>query len=245
MRRFVADLHVHTALSPCASPDMTPPRIVRGAEALGLAMIAVCDHNSAGNARAVAAAAGAGLAVLAGIEITTAEEVHVLGLFPGCEEAEAAGATVLAGLPAWIPPQGRAPCEQRLLDAAGRIVGYESHLLAGSSVLTLAEAVALIRAHGGLAVASHVDRRAFSVIGQLGFIPADVRFDALELSAAGVARGRAVEFAASGLPLVSSSDGHALEELGAGATVLEVEEASFAELALALRGEAGRRCGIA
>ena len=42
----MADLHVHTALSPCASPDMTPPRIVREAVGQGLALIAVCDHNS-------------------------------------------------------------------------------------------------------------------------------------------------------------------------------------------------------
>lgn len=245
MRRILADLHVHTALSPCASPDMTPSRIVDGAQALGLAMIAVCDHNSAGNVRAVARAAHGRLEVLAGMEITTTEEVHVLGLFPSAAQAEAASATVLAGLPAWVPPQGRAPCEQRLLDAEDRIVGYESHLLAGASGLPLAEAAALIRAHGGLVVASHVDRRAFSVFGQLGFLPPEVRFDALEVSAAGAARGRAVEFADYGLPLLSSSDSHSLEELGAGASFLLTEEATFAELAQALRGESGRRCGIA
>jgi len=241
MRLFMADLHVHTALSPCASPDMTPPRIVREAELLGLALLAVCDHNSAGNTRAVIRAAGGRLEVIPGMEITTSEEVHVLGLFPSPEAAESAGTRVQAGLPAWAPPRGCT--QQRLLDEEGRILGYESHLLAGSSGLSLAEAVALIRSLGGLAVASHVDRRAFSVIGQLGFIPAEVRFDALEISAAGA--GRAAEFAGSGLPLVSSSDGHFPEELGAGCTVLEAEEASFAELALALRGEGGRRCGIA
>ena len=77
-----ADLHVHTALSPCADAGMTPPAIVDAALAEGLAMIAVCDHNTARNAAAVQAAAGARLAVIAGIEITTAEEVHVVGLFP-------------------------------------------------------------------------------------------------------------------------------------------------------------------
>jgi PHP family Zn ribbon phosphoesterase len=239
----MADLHLHTALSPCASPDMTPPRIVREALSQGLALIAVCDHNACGNARAVARAGGDRLAVIPGMEITTAEEVHVLGLFPSPEAAESAACSVQTGLPAWAPPRGCT--QQRLLDEEGRILGYESHLLAGSSGLSLAQAVAMIRSLGGLAVASHVDRRSFSVISQLGFLPPEVRFDALEISAAGAARGRAAEFLPAGLPLLSSSDGHCPEEVGAGCTLLEAEEASFAELALALRGEGGRRCGIA
>ncbi len=239
----MADLHLHTALSPCASPDMTPPRIVREALSQGLALIAVCDHNSCGNAAAVARAGGGRLAVIPGMEITTAEEVHVLGLFPGLEAAGEAMARVQAGLPAWAPPRGCT--QQRLLDEEGRILGYESHLLAGSSGLSLSETVSLIRALGGLAVASHVDRRSFSVIGQLGFLPPEVRFDALEISAAGAARGRAAEFLPAGLPLLCSSDGHSPEEVGAGCTALELEEPAFAELALALQGTGGRRCAIA
>ena len=68
-----ADLHVHTALSPCADDAMTPPAIVDAALAEGLAMIAICDHNSARNVAAVQEAAGDRLSVLAGMEITTAE----------------------------------------------------------------------------------------------------------------------------------------------------------------------------
>ena len=83
----------------------------------------------------------------------------------------------------------------------------------------------LIHRHGGLAVAAHVDRRSFSVPGQLGFIPPDVPFDGLEISAAGVAQGRAAEFAAHGLPLLCSSDGHFLNDIGCGFTVLEVRGA--------------------
>ena len=193
----MADLHLHTALSPCASPDMTPPRIVREAVSQGLALIAVCDHNSLRQCPGRGSGpAGDRLAVIPGMEITTAEEVHVLGLFPSPEAAESAACSVQTGLPAWAPPRGCT--QQRLLDEEGRILGYESHLLAGSSGLSLAEAVALIRSLGGLAVASHVDRRSFSVISQLGFLPAEVRFDALEISAAGAARGRAAEFLPAG-----------------------------------------------
>jgi hypothetical protein len=103
--------------------------------------------------------------------------------------------------------------------------------------------VSLIHSLGGLAVASHVDRRSFSVVSQLGFLPAEVRFDALEISAAGAARGRAAEFLAAGLPLLCSSDGHSPEEVGAGRTALYAEQArgSWPDPA----GQAGRSCGIA
>lgn len=90
-----------------------------------------------------------------------------------------------------------------------------------------------------------MDRPSFSVLGQLGFVPADVRFDGAEVSAAGVLRGRVAGMERLGLPIVSGSDAHSLEEIGASTTVLDVDAASFPELALALRGDEGRRCRCA
>ena len=226
--RLAADMHIHTVLSPCASREMTPPAIVREAARKGLAVIAVCDHNSAGNVRAVAAGRrrdpGRALPSSPGIEITTVEEVHVLGLF----RDPATRAPLPTRSPQAFPPGGRLRrarrCrggsrrqpEQQLMDAAGNVTGIETRMLAAASWFTLSGAVDLIHRHGGLAVAAHVDRRSFSVPGQLGFIPPDVPFDGLEISAAGAARGRAADFAAHGLPLVSSSDCHFLEDIGSG-----------------------------
>ncbi len=250
MSRILADLHIHTALSPCAEREMTPPAIVAEAVRRGIGVIAVCDHNSAGNAGAVARAAR-GLAVIPGMEITTAEEVHVIALFPDTEAAERAAREVKESLPMWKaltsfgPGESLRRPEQEMMDERGEVTGIEERMLASASRFTLAEAVDLIRDHGGLAIAAHVDRRAFSVVGQLGFFPEDVRFDALEISAAGAARGRAAQFASRGLPLVSSSDSHFLSEIGASATALEVEAPSFEEIRRAFRGDGGRRCGIA
>jgi 3',5'-nucleoside bisphosphate phosphatase len=258
MMRLLADMHVHTVLSPCAARDMTPPAIVREAVRRGLAMIAVCDHNSAGNVQAVMEAARAAaldgaqpLVVIAGMEITTAEEAHVLGLFPDAPAAAAAAADVTAGLPLWRPLSSSGPSagmrtpEQELVDAAGARIGFEEKMLSAASRFTLSETVDLIHRHGGLAVAAHMDRRSFSVPGQLGFLPPEVPFDALEISAAGVTRGRAAGFAVHGLALVSSSDSHFLDDIGVSATALCVERPDFGELALALAGRDGRGCAIA
>jgi predicted metal-dependent phosphoesterase TrpH len=96
---MLADLHVHTALSPCGDDEMSPPAIVDAALAAGLDMIAVCDHNAAGNAAAVGEAAGSRLTVISGIEITTAEEVHVVGPLPHRRAAANAADEVRETLP--------------------------------------------------------------------------------------------------------------------------------------------------
>jgi hypothetical protein len=250
MMSLAADLHIHTVLSPCASRAMRPAAIVKEAMERGLSVIGVCDHNSAGNVEAVAAAAAElpeGPLVIAGMEVTTAEEVHVLGLFPTAADAHAAAEEVAVGLPAWRPFAAHAirEPEQELVDAAGSVTGIERKMLAAASVFSLAAAVDLIHRHRGLAVAAHVDRRSFSVQGQLGFMPPDPVFDGLEISAAGAARGRASEFASHGIPLVSSSDAHFLEDIGTGITMLDVEAPLFDEIAKALLGQGSRRCVIA
>jgi 3',5'-nucleoside bisphosphate phosphatase len=251
MMQLLADMHIHTALSPCAERDMSPPAIAREARRKGLGVIAVCDHNTCGNAAAVGRAAAGDPLVIPGMEITTVEEVHVLGLFPDAGAAQAAAAAVRDGLPPWkaftawgAPDMERRPA-QELMDADGAVTGIEERMLASASGLDLTQAISLIREHGGLAIAAHVDRRSFSVFGQLGFLPPDARFDALEISAAGAARGRAAAFTCHGIPLVSSSDSHFLSDIGAGCTLLEVEEPCFAEIARALCGAGGRRCAIA
>jgi PHP family Zn ribbon phosphoesterase len=241
-----ADLHVHTALSPCADDAMTPPAIVAAALAEGLAMIAVCDHNSARNAAAVQEAAGERLSVLAGMEITTAEECHVVGLFPSAGAAQAAAAEVAATLDGIGDGYETFFGEQYVLDASGSETGRETLALATATPLDVDAAVDLVHRYGGLAVAAHVDRRSFGVIGQLGLFPVEAGFDAVELSRH-VPAGSAQEaaFAVYGLPLLHSSDAHYVGDIGAARTAVACERPRFDELALAVRRLEGRRVGDA
>ena len=237
---YAADLHIHTALSPCAADEMTPPEIVRAALDTGLAMIAICDHNSASNTGAVQDAAGTALCVLAGMEITTAEEVHVLGLFPNADAAEVAAAEVAATLPDATDEDCRRFGEQCQMNAAGVTIGHEPKLLAAASTLSLTEAVQLIHRYKALAVAAHVNRPSFSVISQLGLIPPDTDFDALEVFTPAGGAARVSYYTGYGLPVLASSDSHFLADVGSVRTSLELDEPSFDELAAALRGAGGR-----
>ncbi len=242
MTRFLADLHVHTALSPCADDGMTPPAIVAAALAEGLSLIAICDHNSARNAAAVQAAAGARLAVVAGMEITSAEECHVVGLFPDVRAAEAAGGHVAALLPEAEEGYTAFFGEQFLMDACGEILGRETRALAAATSLDVAACVDLVHRHAGLAVAAHIDRRSFGVIGQLGVFPAEAGFDAVELSRH-VTPGSDDEarYAAIGLPLLRSSDAHFPGEIGAARSCLELDTPGFIGLAALLGAQRSSR----
>jgi hypothetical protein len=238
MREFRADLHIHTCLSPCAQREMVPTAIVKRAKAAGLDMIGICDHNSAENAAAVGAAGRReSLCVIPGIEIASQEEVHVLGLFPAERDVLDVQKVVYENLPGENDEEAFGP--QTVVDDRDRATGANRRLLIGASRLGLEAVVRVIHDHRGLAIASHVDRQSFGLIGQLGFIPPGLALDALEVSAAG-------KIGAWGdWPVVRSSDAHCLEDIGKGSSRFWAEEPGLDEIGRALRNEGGRRASAA
>jgi len=232
-----ADLHIHTCLSPCADRDMVPTAIVARAKAMGLDMIGVCDHNSAENAAAVAQAGRReSLAVIPGIEVTSREEVHLLGLFETENELARMQTLVYGHLPGANDEAAFGP--QTVVDSWDRPVGADARLLAGATTLSVEQVVEAIHGLGGLAIAAHIDRPGFGLVGHLGFIPAGLMLDAVEISPRSTVRqwGR--------FPVVTSSDAHGLRDIGRSSTAFYVEQGSFEELAKALRGEGGRRVSL-
>jgi PHP family Zn ribbon phosphoesterase len=125
---------------------------------------------------------------------------------------------------------------QVIVDEAENILGLNRRLLLAATDMDVATAVAYVRQYGGLAVAAHVDRPSFSMMSQLGFIPAGL-FDALELSPF----GDAADFAALGYPVIRSSDAHYPADVGKAYTIFELAAPTFDELRMALAGEGGRR----
>lgn len=242
LRRYRADCHIHTCLSPCAELTMAPRAVVARAVELGLDIIAVTDHNATENTAATArAAAGTGLAVLPGIEVTSEEEVHVLGLFAARADLRALQKAIYAELPD-LRGKRSFDEDQVIVDEDDIVQGFNARGLFGATRIPARGVVDLIHAHGGLAVACHIDREAFGVISQLGFIPPDIAFDAAEISARlTLAEGRAAFAGLTGLPLLRSSDAHRPEEIGVGETGFVLAAPTLAEIRKALRGEDGRR----
>jgi predicted metal-dependent phosphoesterase TrpH len=221
---------------------MSPRAVVARAREAGLDLIAVTDHNTTENtAAAIEAAAGTGLAVLPGIELTTAEEVHLLGLFEAGADLGAFQAEVYRNLPD-LPAKMKFVDDQVLVDAADYVTGFCPRCLFGATRYSVQEAVGLIHGHGGLAIACHIDRDSFSLISQLGFIPPGLGLDAVEVSPRmSAAEARAAFGPFDALPVVRFSDAHKPEEIGAATTEFLVAGPVLAEIRRALAGEDGRK----
>jgi 3',5'-nucleoside bisphosphate phosphatase len=247
MRQFLADLHVHSVLSPCASEEMTPLAIAENARRAGLDVIAICDHNSCRNTpAAVAAGATHSIIVIPGIELETREKIHVVGLFPDCDHARTLSEEVRLTLPEIDEEYSQRIGIQTLMGPEGGTLGTETKALASSSTFDLRFAVQLIQKHGGLAIAAHVERPSFSVYSQLGDVPRDIPFNALEVSPVNHRPiGLREKFARYGWPLIASSDSHYLSELGRARSRFSIENPTFEEISLALHGVGGRSVSYA
>ena len=210
------DFHIHSALSPCGDIDMTPNNIVNMAALIGLDVIAVADHNTVGNVRSVMTAGEkAGVAVIPAMEVETAEEVHILTLYPDWESARYAGEEVYKRLPE-IKNRSDIFGEQLLMDAHDNIVGQEEKLLISSTTLTVNMLFDLVEEAGGLFVPAHVDRHSYSVLTNLGFIPDDLPIGCVEISK----RVTDLEAYLNSRPelreyrILRNSDAHYLQDIG-------------------------------
>jgi hypothetical protein len=93
----------------------------------------------------------------------------------------------------------------------------------------------------GLAVASHVDRERFGIIGQLGMIPPDLPLDALEVSQRMPLPAARAAYAAHGkYPLLCASDAHDPKDVGRAASWLYLEAPTLSELRQAFSEHGGR-----
>lgn len=241
LRCFIADLHIHTCLSPCADLTMSPKRVIEKALEKNLNIIGVCDHNSAEN---VVAAKNVALkkkiAVLAGMEVSSVEEVHVIALFDDVSLVLKLQKIVYESLPLEENKEEYFG-QQIIANEFDEIEGYNKKLLISATTLTLKRIIYEIHNLGGLAIAAHIDRESYSVIGQLGFIPQDLEFDALELSP-NISESKALDRfpEIKEFPLISSSDAHFLKDIGKSTTSFFLNEPTIYEIQNALKKIDGR-----
>lgn len=244
LRTFRAELHVHTVLSPCAEVEMIPPLIVQQALENQIDIIAITDHNATANIRAVQKAAqGTGLVVLPGMELQTVEEVHSLCIFEDTSQAEVFQKIVSQAL----PPLKNDPehfGEQFVVDETGDFIRREDQLLILSTEMSLSQAWRFVNEMGGIFLPAHVNRKAFGLLENLGFIPQDIPLPAVEISRH-LKSDEAVEKFPQlfGYKLLKGGDAHRLDEL-AGFNQFSLAAPTFAEIKMAIHSFEGRSVKI-
>ena len=221
MPAYNYDLHVHSCLSPCADDDMTPANIAGMASINGLHLLALTDHNSSKNCPAFFRhAARYGIVPVAGMELTTSEDIHAICLFCDLESAMKFDRIV----------------EERLIRVKNKpeIFGHQyvvndqdepiceiEDLVINATTLDLSEAFSLVDSLGGVCYPAHIDREANGIVATLGTFPEDPPYTAFELAC-----GDALESYRERFPIldrlsyVVSSDAHQLWNLSDGSNAL-------------------------
>lgn len=219
-----ADLHIHSCLSPCGSLDMGPRAIIAQARKAGLTHIALTDHNSTRNVPAfVAVAEQEGVICFPGIEVTTEEEAHVLCYFNTLSEALQFGSYIEESLlPIPLDPDKMG--DQIVVNSAEEILELPDNYLNVSSSYSISALVDLAKRFNAFIVPAHVDKPLFSIISQLGFLPAEP-FDGVEISAGALRAGKAMPYGS--MPTLSASDSHFLDAVGQ--VYVEIETNEVAE----------------
>lgn len=233
--RVYYDLHIHSALSPCGDDDMTPNNIVNMALIKGLDVIAVTDHNSCGNLRAVMEVAGDNLLVIPGMEVETAEEVHILCYFPTIEKAEEMW-EILKKNSLGIKNKPDIFGHQLYMDKEDEVVGEEENLLVSATTLTIDQVFEITRELGGVPVPAHIDKSSYSVISNLGFISEDLGVTAVEITS----RNREkMEEEYKNFVILTDSDAHYLGDISEPVYYLDIIDKKIDEFLVKLTKRKG------
>ncbi len=225
MNRYYYDLHIHSCLSPCGDNDMTPNNIAGMGVLNGLDIMALTDHNTSKNCPAFFACAKKnGIVPIAGMELTTAEDIHVVCLFPTLEAAMEFDAFVET-VRTKIPNRPEIFGEQLILDENDEITGKDDHVLSFATRITFDSAFETVKRYGGFAYPAHIDREANGAIAVLGDFPPDAGYTFAEFRDGGNITPYKLKYPAiRDFGTVVSSDAHYLWNIKERTGYFELDE---------------------
>ncbi len=245
MRTFRTDLHIHTLLSPCGDLEMSPAQIVSLAVQRGLNIIGITDHNSTKQCKVVwELGQKCGLTVIPGCEATSREEVHCLCLFENFDALDVFQEFLDQHLTT-IPNKPEILGYQVVVDLDENIVEEIENFLGATLDVSIEEIEQKVHELSGIFIPAHIDRPRNSLFSNLGFIPSELKTDALQISKGADENAAREKYRISPeITLVKFSDSHFPGDLGKTYTIFEIEEPTFEEIRKALHEEDGRKCLI-
>ena len=180
MNKYYYDFHIHSCLSPCGDNDMTPENIAGMASLKGLNILALTDHNSCKNCPAFFAACKKyGIIPIAGMELTTAEDIHIVVLFEDLDNALCFDKRIMSERNL-IKNRVDIFGDQLIIGSDDKQIGVEEYLLPNATNLSIEQAFLLANEYGGFCYPAHIDRDANGIVAVLGLFPESPDFHCVE-----------------------------------------------------------------
>ncbi len=180
MSRYYYDFHVHSCLSPCADDDNTPNNLAGMAALCGINIMALTDHNSCKNCPAFFEAAKRnGIIPIAGMELTTSEDIHIICLFEFLDDALKFDNAIDA-FRTQFPNRVDIFGQQMIMDGEDNVIGIEDNFLPVATTLSIDDAAKLVNEFNGICYPAHIDRQANGIISILGVMPESPVFSCVE-----------------------------------------------------------------
>ncbi len=224
MNRYYYDFHLHSCLSPCGDDDNTPNNIAGMATVLGLNIIALTDHNTCKNCPAFFEAAKRyGVIPVAGMELTTSEDIHVICLFENLSDAMAFDGEIDTRR---VKIKNRTDIfgNQLILDGEDNITGEDEYLLSNATTVSLDEAPAIVKKHNGICYPAHIDRQSNGVIAVLGTFPETPDFDIVEFNRKENVSEYTEKYSLEDKTVIISSDAHILTDMRERENYFEIDD---------------------
>lgn len=195
-----------------------------------LQIVALTDHNTTKNCPAFfKAAEHYGVIPVAGMELTTAEDIHIVFLFPKLELAMKFGDYVDARR---VKIKNREDIfgEQLIMNENEEIIGKEEFLLSNATTISVDEVIELANQFGGVSLPAHIDRDANSIISVLGDIPPNLDFSAVEFHSVEKIEEYRAKYPISNKKIIIDSDAHYLHSVRDKENYIELEGESPEEI---------------
>ena len=212
--KYYYDLHIHSCLSPCGDDDMTPNNIAGMAALKGLSVVALCDHNTLKNCPAFyKACKKQGLVAIAGTEVTTSEDIHMICLFKSLDKAMEFD-LFLEKHRIHIKNNEDVFGTQLIMNENDEIIGREEDLLINATDLDVESLKELVPIYDGVVYPAHIDRDSNGIVSILGTLPENPEFSSYEFHLSEKVDEYKSRFSIlKDKPIVISSDAHFLWDI--------------------------------
>lgn len=194
---------------------MSPQLILKQAEKKKIDLISVTDHNTVTHSVLIhRLSKNSEIHTILGVELTSKEEVHLLGYFPDEKTIREMELKIKKCLPV-LDNKPSFFGYQLVYDYYGKVIEVDHLLRQNALQIGLDDLVDFIHSIGGIAIPAHIERDYCGLISQIGFLDPQSNFDAVEVSQfQWVKQNYKCGDVLQGFPVISGSDSHFLEDIG-------------------------------